>query len=270
MASFRILNQAPQYLLLDGTVNAGGKLFFFETDLTTPKDTWSDEAMTTLNSNPVVMDSAGRTLTDVWGDGEYGVVMTDADEVTIWTRNNVKADAGAGTSIPAVLIGVFLSIVGALLLWQEIVLLPDLTGTSGNILWSDGAIPFWAPPPEIPEPPAPLIAVTATTVSLDDGGTAPNKMLIQSGTATAPASGNEVSSVAVVFGTPFGTAPTFVGLQVNGITTASGVALVAHSTTSISTTGFTANFNIADRHFVAGSAIINAIPFNYLAMGIIP
>ena len=61
--TYRILNQAPQYLLPDGSVNAGGSLTFFEPDLSTPKNTWSDPDMVTLNANPVLLDSAGRTVT---------------------------------------------------------------------------------------------------------------------------------------------------------------------------------------------------------------
>ncbi len=96
MPTFRLLNQAPQYLLADGSVNAGGSLHFYETDLTTPKDTWSDADLTVLNANPVTLNAQGRTVTDVFGDGEYGVVMKDALGAVIWTRNNVSNGVAAG------------------------------------------------------------------------------------------------------------------------------------------------------------------------------
>src|SRR5690606_33186699 len=99
--SFRILNQAPQYLLPDGRVNAGGSLTFYETDLSTPKGTWSDPELNTPNANPVELDAAGRSSTDIWGDGEYGVVMKDALGTPIWTRNNVRDVDNPGSAIPA-------------------------------------------------------------------------------------------------------------------------------------------------------------------------
>jgi len=64
MSAFRILNQAPQYLP-SGKVNAGGSLAFYETDLTTLKDTWSDPDLIVLNSNPVELDAAGRSETNI-------------------------------------------------------------------------------------------------------------------------------------------------------------------------------------------------------------
>lgn len=267
--SFRILNQAPQYLLPSGKVNAGGRLYFYETDLSTPKDTWSDEALTVLNTNPVLMDAAGRTVTDVLGDGEYGVVMTDAAGVTIWTRNNVRSDAGAGTQIPPLLNGQFLTNDGSVLQWQQIVLLPDLTGTNANILWSDGALPYWAPPPATPEIPDPDIVITTTPnksvrLGVSDDTT---KYLAQFGSDTVAPSGTKTVTKSIVFDAPFSAAPWFIDIEVtSGPATTSG-AWPTKATTSRSTTGFTVTFNIPDDDSNAIWQISNTIEFNWKAEG---
>lgn len=270
MASFRILNQAPQYLLANGLVNAGGQLFFYATDLTTPKNTWSDPYMSTLNANPVIMDAAGRTLADVWGDGEYGVVMKDAAGVTIWTRNNVKADVGAGTAIPALSMGQFLTNDGSVLQWQQIVLLPDLAGTSGSILYSDGFIPYWGPPPAVPTPPTPAIAVTATSVSLDDGGTAPNKMLIQTGSAVTTGASGRLAQIAVTFPVAFSSTPVWVDVAVTTGSLSSFGNMPTHAITASSATGFTVKFTMSELDDSQSGFDYNAnVPFNYIAIGII-
>lgn len=268
MASFRILNQAPQYLLADGSVNAGGKLFMYETDLSTPKDTWSDEAMSTLNSNPVVMDAAGRTLTDVWGDGEYGVVMADADDVVIWTRNNVKASNAEPLAIPALQDGEFLTNNGSILQWQSIIQVPDPTGQSGEVLYSDGTIAFWGPLPETPDPPDPEIVVTPGTVPalyFQAGTSADNtKMVLQCGTQTCAASLTNFATDAVTFDTPFDAAPVVTVTPTGGVQPGGQPTFILAGAPSAS--GFTIRFDVAEGSG-ASANITSPIPYNWIAVG---
>ena len=262
MASFRILNQAPQYLLADGTVNAGGKLQFYETDLTTPKNTWSDEALTVLNSNPVVMDAAGRTLTDVWGDGEYGVKMLDADDVVIWTRNNVKASNADGVTIPALEDGEFLTNNGSVLQWQPIIQVPDPTGHADDILYSDGTLAYWGPPPAEPEPVDPEVEVTANSfrvgVSTDN-----TKALEQWGRATAPASGLPQTTLSVVFTTAYDAIPVTMIIPTSS---SQPGGPVVWNLTAESTTGFTVVFDVAEGS-PSSSNIVNPVPFAWRSIG---
>lgn len=264
--SFRILNPAPQYFLLDGRVNAGGKLWFYETDLTTPKSTWSDESLTTLNSNPVIMDAAGRTLTDVWGDDtEYGVVMTNSADVVIWTRNNVRADQDAALTIPALETGKFLTNDGAQLTWEEISQLPDMTGTAGNILYSDGALAYWAAPPAIPEPPEPDIVVGTSSF---EAGTSDvvKKYFAQWGTGSAPASGTKNTSASVSFPTNFGVlAHVSVSITSGSVTPAGGLPSIA--TTGGSVSGFTATFYSGDEDNGSNADITSPVNFTWMAWG---
>lgn len=269
MSSFRLLNQAPVYLLADGSVNNGGKLFMYETDLTTPKNTWSDEAMTTLNSNPVEMDAAGRTLTDVWMEGEYGVVMTDADDVVIWTRNNVKQSGDAGAVIPALQDGEFLSNDGSTLSWQPILQVPDPTGHSGQVLYSDGSLPYWAALPVTPDPPDPDIVVAALSflAGVTDDNT---KFFVIAGNDVAPNSGTKVTNKNVTFATPF---DALWGVLVC-ITTTSTTPSAEIPTWSVTgwvqgnpASGCTVNFNIPDDDSSANHKFNSTVPFAYIAFG---
>lgn len=63
----RLTNGLEQVLTNLGIVGSGYKLFFFETGTTTLKTTYSDEDLTVANTNPIVLNSAGRPDVDVWG-----------------------------------------------------------------------------------------------------------------------------------------------------------------------------------------------------------
>lgn len=263
MATFRILNQAPQYLLLDGRVNAGGKLYFFESDLTTPKDTWTDESQSTLNSNPVVMDAAGRTLTDVWGEDEYGVEMTDANDVVIWTRNNVRASNAENVTIPALASGQFLTNNGSVLLWASIIQVPDPVGHADQILKSDGTIPFWSPAPVAPELD---IEVDNSPFKLQAGdGVDATKSLIQAGTDTAPANPGGTSTLkAIVFEVEYSSTPAGISITAAANTQPGGPIVAGY--TGLTATGFNAVFDVAEGA-PEDQFITNAVPFTWIAVG---
>lgn len=65
-----------QFIDADGAPYAGGTIDTFVPGTSTPKDTWSDMGGTALNTNPVVLDAAGRAL--LYGDGDYRFVVKDA------------------------------------------------------------------------------------------------------------------------------------------------------------------------------------------------
>src|SRR3546814_2241611 len=53
----------------NGRVGAGDKLYFYTTGTTTPASVYSDSALTTALTNPVVADSAGRFPPIYLGEG---------------------------------------------------------------------------------------------------------------------------------------------------------------------------------------------------------
>lgn len=78
----------PKFFLIDsnGDPAAGWKINTYEVGTTTPKATYTTAAAGSANTNPVILDSRGEA--DIWWDGEYKIVVTDADDVTIYTVDN--------------------------------------------------------------------------------------------------------------------------------------------------------------------------------------
>ncbi len=265
--TFRLLDQAPQYLLPDGTLNAGGSLTFYETDLTTLQNTWSDPDQNTLNPNPVPLDAAGRAQYDIWLDGEYGVVLKDADGVTIWTRNNVNNGSEAGAVIPALVTGQFLTNDGSNLLWQPILQVPDPTGLANYVLTSDGTgTPIWQQieEPEPPEDPD----ITVGDNSFIAGLVAdPTKWAVEWGTATVPASGSHASSVAITFAEPFNDTPVIIPSIAQASICAAGSNGGA-SYSGASSNGFTLNINVNDDDDRSQFNITSPVAVSWVAIGL--
>lgn len=67
---------------------AGGKLYTYLPGTTTPTSTYTTSAGTVANANPVVLDANGEA--DVWFTGTIKLILTDSDDVTIWTKDNVR------------------------------------------------------------------------------------------------------------------------------------------------------------------------------------
>jgi hypothetical protein len=73
-----------QFCDADGMPFAAGTINFYIPGTDSPKDTWSNHEGTTLNTNPVVLDAAGRAI--IFGDGEYRAVLRDAAGNLIWDQ----------------------------------------------------------------------------------------------------------------------------------------------------------------------------------------
>lgn len=68
----------------------GWKLDFFQAGTSTRQDTFSDNALTSANANPVIADSAGR-FGDIFLQAlDYKVILKDAADATIWTADPVS------------------------------------------------------------------------------------------------------------------------------------------------------------------------------------
>lgn len=71
---------------------SGGLLYTYAAGTSTPLTTYSDSALTTPNSNPVVLDTAGRA-TLYLSAASYKLVLKTAAGVTIRTQDNVSSIA---------------------------------------------------------------------------------------------------------------------------------------------------------------------------------
>lgn len=264
--SFRILDQNPVYFDSEGQPVAGGELRFYDSGTTTPKAVFADPALTVNNGSTVGLDATGRANVETWGDGNYRVRLYDALGVQIWEKDDVQQSGGAGSSLPALVAGKFLSNDGAVPSWQIILQLPDPTGSAGRFLTNDGTIPTWA---QLPTAAQPDIVVTASSFR---AGTSANttKKLVLTGSGSAPASSTKTTQVAVVFGEAFTALEAVTLTPTSGTATSSG-ALARWAITAKSATGFTVLFSTitggtsADNF--AGSNINAAIPFDYIAVG---
>jgi hypothetical protein len=73
-----------QFCDADGMPYAGGTLATLVAGTSTPKPTWVDPMQAALNTNPIVLDAAGRCL--CWGDGDYRLILHDAAGNLIWDQ----------------------------------------------------------------------------------------------------------------------------------------------------------------------------------------
>jgi hypothetical protein len=83
----RYTHPKVQWIDSNGDPLTGGKLYFYATGTTTPQDTYTTEALSVANANPVVADSTG-TWGDIWlGVLDYKVVLKDQNDVQIWSAD---------------------------------------------------------------------------------------------------------------------------------------------------------------------------------------
>ena|ERR1022692_1745720 len=100
----------------NGVPLAGGLLNTYAAGTTTPLPTYTDETGATPNTNPVVLDSAGRA--NVWmGPSNYKFVLTDSLSNLIYTEDNVQSIANKITTAlntfqASILAGLYTRIVG--------------------------------------------------------------------------------------------------------------------------------------------------------------
>ena len=271
MSAYQFVNPAPLFFNIPGTeILDAGTLHFYIEDTTTPKNTWSDPALTILNSNPVDLDASGRANVGIWLDGNYSVVLKDSLGATVWTRV-VRSDVIAGLSIPALVADYILSNDGSNLIWVNPLgaLFPDPTGSAGYVLGTDGTSIFWTPQPTIPEPEQPEIVLTAN--SLRAGTSADEtKALIQAGTDTAPNSGTYNTSKAVTYPIAFSSTPYPVVTPVGGPFTSgngAGGYYADFSITAQSNTGFTVTFNGNHGEENDDGKFNTTVAFNWIAFG---
>lgn len=77
---------APELQFCDanGLPYAGGTVTTYIPGTDTLSNTWQDEAGTVLNTNPIVLDAAGRAI--IWGSGDYRIVLRDVNGILIYDQ----------------------------------------------------------------------------------------------------------------------------------------------------------------------------------------
>ena len=85
-----------QFCDSEGHPLVGGQLWSYEAGTDTPRATYSDADLLTPNTNPLILDAAGRPETGAIfiEPGGYKFVLLDEDDDEIWTIDDVE-DVGA-------------------------------------------------------------------------------------------------------------------------------------------------------------------------------
>jgi hypothetical protein len=101
-----VAGAAQQFFSNSGVPLAGGLLYTYSAGTTTPLATYTTAAGTTANSNPIVLNSAGRLDNEVWLTSTltYKFLLKDSGGVTIATYDDIPGIGSvsgltSGTSI---------------------------------------------------------------------------------------------------------------------------------------------------------------------------
>lgn len=90
----RFIDPIPQYCDDSGAPLSGGKLYFYDSGTTTFRTTYADSGLTTPNANPVILDASGRPPS-IFLQGNYKLVVTDANDIQISTRDPVSSSGSS-------------------------------------------------------------------------------------------------------------------------------------------------------------------------------
>jgi hypothetical protein len=88
-------NLREQFFDNSGRILSGGKLFYYAAGTTTPSNTYSNQGGTVANTNPVLLDAAGRINVPVYltAANDFKELLTDSSGNTIspWPMDNIPA-----------------------------------------------------------------------------------------------------------------------------------------------------------------------------------
>lgn len=76
----------------NGVPLAGGKIYTYLSGTSTPATTFTSSSGVTANTNPIILDAAGRVTEEVWltDDVQYRLVLQTALSVQIWLKDNIS------------------------------------------------------------------------------------------------------------------------------------------------------------------------------------
>lgn len=93
MTAVLVPNGEQVFLDENGNPLAGGFVYMYVPFTTSPSNTWVDPAQTTLNTNPIVLDAAGRAI--IFGAGQYRQVVLDSNGNLVWDQMTGLGDMAA-------------------------------------------------------------------------------------------------------------------------------------------------------------------------------
>lgn len=84
-----------QFFNSNGLPLSGGKIQVYLAGTTTPSPTWKDQLQTTLNTNPILLDSRGEAVIWLQPGTIYDFVLMNPDNSVIYTVGNVGGNSSA-------------------------------------------------------------------------------------------------------------------------------------------------------------------------------
>lgn len=91
---------AKQQFFTDGsTVAAGYRLYTYLANTPTPAETYLNRAGTTPNQNPIILNARGEATIYLQPGVVYDYVLKTDQDVTVWTQEDVVADAGDSNAV---------------------------------------------------------------------------------------------------------------------------------------------------------------------------
>ena len=108
------VGNAFQFFNNEGLPLNGGKLYTYQAGSTTPFATYTDVNGLIANTNPIILGTDGRPPSTIWlTDGFfYKFILTDSNDVTIQTYDNLYGIIGTAPSPPTPLPA------GTIVLWS--------------------------------------------------------------------------------------------------------------------------------------------------------
>ena len=87
-----------QFFDNNGVPLAGGLLYTYAAGTTTPLATYTTSSGSTANSNPIILDAAGRPAGEIWLSAvAYKLVLKTSTDVQLWSMDNIVGLPAAGS-----------------------------------------------------------------------------------------------------------------------------------------------------------------------------
>lgn len=93
LAATLLPNGEQQFFDNNGNPLNGGTVTMYVPSTTTFKNTWTDSGQTTLNTNPITLDSGGKAI--IYGSGSYRQIVKDSLGNTIWDQLTTDTSTAA-------------------------------------------------------------------------------------------------------------------------------------------------------------------------------
>jgi hypothetical protein len=90
MPATGFLSPAVQFFDNNGDPLNGGKAYFYQAGTSTPQNTYTDSSLSVANTNPVILDAAGRAVIYFLQTPAYKLVLKTSADVTLYTQDNIS------------------------------------------------------------------------------------------------------------------------------------------------------------------------------------